>query len=134
MPLESLWPWLRWIQWLNLLTYSFHLIMQVVFRGNETFTCDPDASAFVVCKNASRAVNSTSPSPLAPVGTITSADILAHYDVNRSVALCVGVAIGASFFLRFLAYQCLRRDMLTKHKCSVRGLLRRAKQQTHRSK
>ena len=52
VPLESLWPWLQWVKWLNLLTYSFHLIMQAVFRGDTTYACDAKASAYLVCVNA----------------------------------------------------------------------------------
>ena len=98
MPMEQLPVWIRWVEHLNLLLYSYHLLLKIIFTGDRTFSCFGDSSAtdFPTCIE-NRAYR------------ITDADIFDRYSVDKSVATCVGFAVGTIFVMRAVSFVFLAR-------------------------
>lgn len=97
-PFALMAPWYRWLRYPCFLTYSFQLVMQIVFPMYPTFQCaePPLISAYPACENGS---------------SITGQDVLQFYAVDLSVGTCIGVILGCGVAFRILSYFAYSRRM-----------------------
>jgi hypothetical protein len=103
-PFALMAPWYGWLRWTCFLTYSYQLVMQIVFPEYPTFDCakSPAISAYSTCNDVSGVNDSRK---------ITGLDVLEHYDVDMSVATCISVLLAGGVFFRLMSYLVYVRKM-----------------------
>jgi len=97
-PFALMAPWYGWLRWTCFLTYSYQLVMRIVFPFSEEFECSPAPalSGYPACDNGTK---------------ISGADVLEHYAIDLSVATCLSVILCAGIFFRLMAYLIYIRRM-----------------------
>jgi len=89
--------WIKWVQYLAFMKYSYAVVAQIEFTGLNV-ACATSASSFTQCIGN-------------PSGTIPGDAVLAFYDLNSlSVGANVGILFAFLFGFRFFAYFFLRRN------------------------
>eukprot|EP00041_Stephanoeca_diplocostata_P011915 m.197985 g.197985 ORF g.197985 m.197985 type:complete len:694 (+) comp18726_c0_seq1:57-2138(+) len=93
-PFDDIAAWMRWTEHVNLLLYGYHLIMYILFHYGPDYTCvlGEDTQYDDECAD----------------GVITPQEALDFYDVTKSPALSIGVLLGGTLVLHYLAYRFLR--------------------------
>ncbi|XP_062505359.1 uncharacterized protein LOC134182053 [Corticium candelabrum] len=93
-------PWLQWVKYLSLITYTWDALLSLEFMGSSPFRCDHVISSYSVCEN----ITATNGSHY----LITGDDVLQSFDVALRPWQSVMCLLLYSLIFRILTYLALR--------------------------